>query len=102
MRETGVATLITWVSGMLYNQKDFDLKEEVHQKSIPVGSCMYSSNVFALFLFILGDRKKKQTIYMSVVIFHCYRTIGVFFNNKVCSKSLETEAVFTNSDINNE
>ena len=47
MPERGVTTLIAWVSGMLYNQEDFDSKQKTFHTDLYLSvPCKCNSNIF--------------------------------------------------------
>ena len=80
MLETGMATWIVWVSGMLYNQEEFDPKENWSTEDLYPSACATcSSNIFNLFLALplhsfWVTKKADYVWYMSVVVFLRYTT----------------------------
>ena len=65
MLERGMATLILWVSNMLYNQEEFDSNEKRFIKDpYPLAPCIYRSSVFnpyLLYSFVHWVIKQKRS-----------------------------------------
>ena len=75
MTERGVAVLIAGVSGMLYDQKDFDPKvmsTKDPYSSAPVHAAQTSSILFCFAPSFILDNKKKQIVF--------YRWVLSFFS----------------------